>query len=212
MTSTRLRAPSSTAAIDRALLTPTKDRRRNVLALLADYNVNRLAEQIRRRATRLGRQQHQINSQIILIRDGLIMDLYANLTPEGWATAWCDGSSSQTDNVRVAGTGVVVIDAKGKCVARTGRFIGHKTAFEAETSALVAALEIARRNNIKNMRIYTDSKALAQLWQKQREDPRLTQVRQGAKNLKQLEICAIPRLHNQTANALAKHAAAGGNT
>ncbi len=140
------------------------------------------------------------------------MDLYASLSPVGWATAWCDGSSIHTDNIRAAGTGVVMVDTKGKCIAKTGRFIGDKSAFEAETDALVMVLETARRNHIKNLRVYTDSKALAQLWQKRREDPRLTRVRQVAKDLKQLEVYAIPRLHNQTANALAKQAAAGAYT
>lgn len=198
--------------IDNALLQPCSHQQQQVLKLGADHSVDHLAERIRRRATRLGRQHPQLHHNILITRDELITQLYASLAPNGWATAWCDGSSIKQQPVRAAGIGVIVMDASGVNIERISRFIGNRTAFAAEIMAVVAALEIAGHHNIEKLRVYTDNKALVQLWCTQREDPRLQSIRQAAEKLKHLEILAIPRLHNQIANALAKQAATGSET
>jgi ribonuclease HI len=84
--------------------------------------------------------------------------------------------------------------------------VGCKTAFEAELTALTVVLEIALAHDIDRLRVHTDSKALVQLWQQHREDPRLAPVRALGARFAGLHLHAIPRLHNQVANALAKQA------
>ncbi len=78
---------------------------------------------------------------------------------------------------------------------------------EAELAALATVLEAATGHHIDRLMVYTDSKALAQLWHERREDPRLVHIRQLTSSFKRIRIRAIPRLHNQAANALAKQAA-----
>ena len=105
-----------------------------------------------------------------------------------------------------AGIGAVVLDASGRCVSRMRRYVGRKTAFQAELNALTAVLEIALAHHIERLRVHSDSKALVQLWHEQRDDPRLEPVRLLSLRFQGLHIRAIPRLHNQVANALAKQA------
>jgi len=192
--------------IDRALLQPTPQHRNALLAQARLRETPRLAERVRQRATRLGRHEPALARALLSRRDDLTMALYADLAPPGWANAWCDGSSSRQASGLHAGVGVVVLDASGTCIGETGRYVGDKTAFQAELTALMLVLEIALAHDIERLRVHTDSKALAQLWQEHRQDPRLAPVRALGSRFKGLHIDAIPRLHNQVANALAKQA------
>ena len=101
---------------------------------------------------------------------------------------------------------MLLLDASGTCISQTGRYVGAKTAFDAEVTALTAVLDLALAYNIERLRVHTDSKALVQLWHEQRDDPRLEAIRLRGVRFKALQFRAIPRLHNQVANALAKRA------
>ncbi len=192
--------------IDRALLQPSTQHRGELLALARQHATQRLAERVRQRATRLGRHTPEHAQRLLSNRDELIMALYAGATPEGWANAWCDGSSSRQASERHAAVGVVLMDVGGKCISQTSRYVGGKSAFEAELTALKAAMDIALAHNIERLRVHTDSKALVQLWHERWDDPRLTDVRLLGARFRGLHIRAIPRLHNQVANALARRA------
>jgi ribonuclease HI len=139
------------------------------------------------------------------------MALYADRAPAGGASAWCDGSSIKRDSTHHAGIGAILMDASGKVVAQLSLPAGDKTAFEAEVAALVAVMEMALEHNIEQLRIYTDSKALTQLWHEQRQDPRLAPIHPFAARFRRLHIRPIPRLHNQAANALARRASLKGS-
>jgi ribonuclease HI len=180
-----------------------------LLSLTKKRDTQRLAERVRQRATWLGRHEHEQAQHILSNRDELIMALYAGLAPEGWANAWCDGSSNRQASERHAGIAAVLLDAKGKCVSQISRYVDDKNAFEAELAALAAVLEDASTHHIERLSVHSDCKALVQLWYEQRDDPRLAPVRLLASRFKGLHISAIPRLHNQVANALAKRAASG---
>lgn len=192
--------------IDRTLSQPTQQHRDDLLAWASTHDTQRLAERVRRRATWLGRHQPGLAHRLLTRRDELIMTLYADRTPAGWGNAWCDGSSSGRGSELHAGIGAVLLDASGKRISETRRYVGRKTAFQAELTALTEVLEIALAHNIEQLRVHTDSKALVQLWHQQRQDPRLEPVRLLGCRFKRLHIRAIPRLHNQLANALAKQA------
>jgi ribonuclease HI len=192
--------------IDRALFQATKQHRAELLSLAKKRDIRRLAERIRQRATWLGRHERQQAPDILSHRDDLIMALYADQAPEGWANAWCDGSSNRQTSGLHAGVGTVLLNAGGKCISQTSLYVNGKTAFEAELTALTAVLDIASTRKIDRLRVHTDSKALVQLWYAQREDPRLAPVRSLSSRFKRLDIRAIPRLHNQIAHSLAKRA------
>ncbi len=193
--------------VDRALLQPTDYHRWKILESAQHRDLQRLIERIRRRATRLGRRERGKAADILAARDELVMAIYASLAPEGWTNAWCDGSSVKLGSTRSAGIGVILTNATGKRIARISRFVGDRSAFEAEVAALVAALETASAHNIERVRVNTDSKALAQLWQTRRRDPRLASLHRVASRFKGIQIRAIPRRHNQAAHALAQRAA-----
>lgn len=193
--------------IDRALFQPTMQHREELLSLAKKRDTQRLAERVRQRATWLGRHEREQAQHILSNRDVLIMALYAGLAPEGWVNAWCDGSSNRQASERHAGIGAVLVDATGRCISQISRYVGGKNAFESELTALAAVLEDALIHHIERLSVHSDCKALVQLWYEQREDPRLAPVRLLASRFKGLHISAIPRLHNQVANALAKRAA-----
>lgn len=192
--------------IDRALFQPTMQHREELLSLAKKRDTQRLAERVRQRATRLGRQKRTQVQQLLGNRDELIMALYADLPPVGWANAWCDGSSTRQASELHAGVGAVLLDPSGKRISQISRYVGGKNAFDAEITALAAVLEDASTHHIEQLKVHTDSKALAQLWHEQREDPRLAALRLLASRFKRLQFRAVPRLHNQVANALAKQA------
>ena len=184
--------------------------REDVLSSAKQQDAPRLAERIRRRATWLARHDRPQAQQLLTHRDELIMAVYADLAAEGWASAWCDGSSTGRASERHAGIAAVLMDASGNCLSRLSRYVGNKNAFDAELAALAAVLEAAATSNLEKLRVHTDSKALVQLWHERREDPRLAAVRPLAARFKGLHILAVPRLHNQVANVLAKQAVENG--
>lgn len=196
--------------IDGALNDPTRSHLQAILTLVTPNNVYRLAERVRRLSTRLIRHKHKNTKNLLAVRDALIMALYAEISPAGWANAWCDGSSMIHNDEHRAGVGVVIYSQRWQCIAQTSRAEGNKTAFEAEIQAIAFALDTAMVHHLPRIRVHTDNKALAQLWREHRRDSRLAAIRERAANFERLQICAIPRLHNQAANRLAKQAASSG--
>ncbi|WP_455211124.1 ribonuclease H family protein [Kaarinaea lacus] len=193
--------------INRALTDPSETNLQAVGALVTRQNVYRLAERVRRRATVLTRHNRKDYQNLQHRRDALIMVLYAKTSPAGWANAWCDGSSITHDDGCRAGIGAIVFSPDAHRLAQTSVFVGNKTAFEAEVQAIIRTLQICASLNITKVRIHTDNKGLVQLWREHRQDSRLTTIRHHAREFEKLQIRAIPRLHNQATNALAKRAA-----
>jgi ribonuclease HI len=193
-------------AIDRALSRPTPRHRRALLDLAKTRDTGRVAERVRQRATWLSRHDRTQAQHYLSNRDALILALYADRAPVGWAIAWCDGSSVKHDAARHAGIGAILMDASGRRIAELSLPVGDKSAFEAEIAALAAVAEMALEHDIEQLRVYTDSKALVQLWHERRQDPRLASIHPVVSRFRRLRIRPIPRLHNQAANALARQA------
>lgn len=193
--------------IDRILINSTGANFQAICSRVTSNNVYGLAERVRRRSTKLMHYKYKNAKNLLAVRDTLIMALYAAISPTGWANAWCDGSSVPHNNDRHAGVGVVIYSRHWYCIAQISRAIGNKTALEAEIQAIACALDTAMAYHITRIRVHTDNKALAQLWRANRNDARLTVIHELAVNFERLHIYAIPRLHNQTANRLAKQAA-----
>jgi ribonuclease HI len=188
--------------IDRALQQPTGAHFREALRLRATVPTQNLAERARRRATLLARRDRRHSAQILRSRDRLILAIYADATPAGWHTAWCDGSI--TVGKREAGIGGLLMDAAGQIVAELTRRVPGLTPFEAEIAALVAILQVARAQGVQRLRVYSDCSAVVQLRQQCRDDTRLAAVAALAREFRRLQVCALPRLHNQPAHRLAK--------
>jgi hypothetical protein len=98
------------------------------------------------------------------------------------------------------------MDSDGAVIARTSRPADELGAFDAEIAALAAVIGIAIESQLQRLRVYTDNYGLAQLWREKRHDKRLEKIRELGEKLERLSVFPIPRLHNQSANALAKQA------
>jgi hypothetical protein len=201
---TRRSAPTPPGAVlDRVLLAPTPENREALLRL-GVRDVTTLAERVRRRATRLARRERPRAPQILAGRDRLIAALYARAAPRDWHVAWCDAAHAAGR----AGLGGVLADADGTVIAELARTRTAPDAFTAELAALAALLALARRHGARRLRAYTDCAAASALWQRRRTDPRLARLRVLARGLERFELRALPRLHNQPANRLARAALA----
>jgi len=192
------------AAIDQALIHGTEQNRRRVLAHLPARGSTAQAERIRRRSITLARRGHR-GKRLERARDALLIALHAHAAPGGWACGWTDGSFVPGDRPR-AGLGGLLLDGAGHLVARLSRRSDARSAFDAELAALTALLHTATRRGVRRLRVHTDCPALARLWHARRGDPRLDRVRTLAMALECFELRAIPRLHNHTANRLARRA------
>jgi len=192
--------------IDQALVAPSSRHQQQLLQFTQSIAVRSLADRVRKRATLLGKRQREHTRQILATRDELIMALYAATTPPGWACAWCDGSSIKLDGHYQAGIGGIMLEPKGTLVARISRAIGDYHAFEAELAAVAAIIRTALEHQQKRLWVYTDNYGLAQLWQAHRADNRLAEIRQLSAELERFALQALPRRHNQPANALARAA------
>jgi len=190
--------------IDEALLEPGRHAVMMLYSLSGDPAPVRLAERVRRRATRLGALTHEVARH----RDELMMAIYAAAAPCGWFNAWCDGSSSRSPHGR-SGVGGVVMDGEGRIIARVARFVPGLEPFAAEIAALAAVLQAALGAGAKQLRVHTDCLALARLWNTRRTDPRLDTVRSLTCMLRGFAIRTVPRAHNNLANQLARAAMMG---
>lgn len=195
-------ARAMNALIDRALLEPGDAARRAVLRLHTTIATPDLAERVRRRGTLLALRDRAHDAQLLQARDRLVLALYAHATPAGWHTAWCDGSVAA--GAAQAGIGGLLRDPAGRTVLEFARRAPVATAFEAEIAALVAALEAARAKGARRLRVYSDCAAAAQLWHRNRDDPRLAALAALARRFRRIEICTLPRTHNLPAHRLAR--------
>ena len=76
----------------------------------------------------------------------------------GWFTAHCDGGSR--GNPGPAGYGAVIEDSQGRIAARLSKYLGRQTNNFAEYSALLAVLEWALENGVKQLRVVSDSELM----------------------------------------------------
>lgn len=203
---TTLREPRATInpVVDAALHTPAGEPLAALLRLRRRIGTEALAERVRQRATALARRQRARAASLLETRDVLMLRLYAEAAPRGWFTAWCDGSVRTAATRRIAGIGGVVLDPEGHLAAEFSRRADGMGALDAEIAALTSTLEVSLARHATRLRVHTDCAALVELWQEQRDDPRLAAVRLHARALDRFELRAVPRLHNQPANTLAR--------
>lgn len=205
-TTRRKQAQLVNTVIDQALLVPSSQHQQQLVNVTNTIPITPLAERVRKRATLLGKRHKGDISQLLATRDELIMALYAATVPQGWACAWCDGSSIKLDAHYQAGIGGIVMDSKGSVIIRISRTIGDYHAYEAELAAVAAVINSALEYQLRRLWVFTDNHGLAQLWQEHRDDYRLVEIRHLASDLDRFALQALPRHHNQPANALAKAA------
>ena len=141
-------------------------------------------------------------------------NLFSNSAPTSnasdWYTAHCDGGSR--GNPGPAGFGAVITNPGGEVVARLSRYLGAQTNNYAEYQGLLAVLEWANYNNIKRLRVVSDSElmvkqmkgiykvkhpSLQPLWQ---------QARQLVAQLEVFDITHTLREGNKEADQLANDA------
>ncbi|WP_148665425.1 reverse transcriptase-like protein [Sulfurifustis variabilis] len=189
------------ALVDRALARPAPDRIKAVLAAASPTEA--LIERVRRRAAAKARQG---GLRPLAARERLVRALYAAALRPGWHAAWTDASVVER---QAAGIGGIVTDGAGRVRLRLRRSAGTLPPFNAEIAAAAALTAAAPRAGITRLRLHTDCRALSELWSRRRSDPRLAPLRAAAHRLERLELRVVPRLHNQTANRLARDGAIG---
>jgi probable phosphoglycerate mutase len=79
-------------------------------------------------------------------------------TPTGWFTAHCDGGSR--GNPGPSGYGAIIEDPQTQVVARLSEFLGHQTNNYAEYKGLLAVLAWALANNVRRLRVFSDSELM----------------------------------------------------
>ena len=203
----RQRIRDLNAQIDAALLAPGRQQAWSIVRTRPEADAAELAERVRRRATVLTRRSATQTAAVLDARDHLIQALYAHDSPRGWCTAWCDGSSDASQRAAVGG---VLVDAQGRTLGQWSRVICARDPFATEIAALASAFEFAAAHGADRLRVYTDCVALVRLWNEQRADERLLVVRARARQFARVQLRALPRLHNQPANRLARAALARG--
>ncbi|MDI6784801.1 MAG: ribonuclease HI family protein [bacterium] len=121
-----------------------------------------------------------------------------------------DGASR--GNPGDAGIGVLMVDGKGKEIARIAKYIGETTNNVAEYTALIEGLKEALRFGIKEVSVISDSELLVrQISEKYKvKQPHLKELYQQVKQLthqfKKTTIKHVPREENQDADNLANEA------
>lgn len=136
--------------------------------------------------------------------------LFGEPEPEAKPAAYrfnIDGGSR--GNPGPASYGVVVRDPKGEIVARLKKYIGRTTNNVAEYYGLIAALDYAQSNNIRALRIESDSELLVKQMRGQyrvkSEDlkPLFERAKKMAQSLVSFRIDHVYREQNAEADALA---------
>jgi ribonuclease HI len=125
-------------------------------------------------------------------------------------TAYVDGGAR--GNPGPAGYGVAVQDASGRKVAELSEYLGHQTNNYAEYQGLIAALRYAQANQIKALKVISDSELMVRQMKgiyKVRH-PELRKLHDEAKQLVRkldhFEIRHALREHNRDADRLANEA------
>ena len=125
-------------------------------------------------------------------------------------TAHVDGGAR--GNPGPAGYGVAVTDASGNSVAELSEYLGHHTNNYAEYQGLIAALRYAAENQIKALKVISDSELMVRQMKgiyKVRH-PELRKLHDEAqrlvRQLEHFEIRHALREHNRVADRLANEA------
>ena len=130
--------------------------------------------------------------------------------PSKRLTIYVDGASR--GNPGPAAIGVVIKDERGDSVLKLSSYIGTRTNNQAEYTALVMALQEARKMEADEVRIHTDSQLVAEQivgHYKVRNAhirPLFDKVAQLLKDFRHYSIAYIPRESNSEADALANQA------
>jgi hypothetical protein len=191
--------------IDHALREHGKAQVPAMLAIAGARNFQALAERVRRRSASLIRQQTAVAARPIQdARDRLMQLVYAQAAPAGWYCAWSDASRSKGEDGYSTGIGGLLMDPQGHLAGQFSRSISDRPPFEGEIAALAVALEAGLEHHAEHIVAHTDCDALASLWLRGRNDPRLERIRYLAGQYKRVKLRSIPRLHNQPANLLAR--------
>src|ERR1700675_4143798 len=125
-------------------------------------------------------------------------------------TAHVDGGAR--GNPGPAGYGVAINDASGHPVAELSEYLGHRTNNYAEYQGLLAALRYAAENQIKALKVISDSELMVRqmkgIYKVRHPDLRklYEQAQQLVRRLEHFEIRHALREHNQIADRLANEA------
>jgi ribonuclease HI len=139
--------------------------------------------------------------------------LFGEPEPEAKPVAWranIDGGSR--GNPGPASYGVVIRNPRGEVVARLKKYIGRSTNNVAEYYGLIAALDYAQSNNIRALRIESDSELLVKQMRGQYKvkspdlKPLFERARKMSAAIPAFGIDHVYREHNKEADALANQA------
>src|SRR5271156_2177073 len=125
-------------------------------------------------------------------------------------TAHVDGGAR--GNPGPSGYGVAVNDPAGKPVAELSEYLGHHTNNYAEYQGLLAALRYAAENQIKALKVISDSELMVRqmkgIYKVRHPELRklYEQAQQLVRRLEHFEIRHALREHNQIADRLANEA------
>jgi len=125
-------------------------------------------------------------------------------------TAHVDGGAR--GNPGPAGYGVAINDASGHPVAELSEYLGHHTNNYAEYQGLLAALRYAAENQIKALKVISDSELMVRqmkgVYKVRHPELRklYEQAQQLVRRLEHFEIRHALREHNQIADRLANEA------
>jgi probable phosphoglycerate mutase len=128
----------------------------------------------------------------------------------GWYTGHCDGGSR--GNPGPAGYGAVIQDPEGHTVARLNEFLGVQTNNYAEYSGLLGILRWAIENNVRQVRVVSDSELMVkQLQGKYKVSspairPLYDEAKKMTRQLEGFEIRHTLRAGNKEADELANEA------
>ena len=130
--------------------------------------------------------------------------------PAAWYTAHCDGGSR--GNPGPAGYGAVVEDPQGRIVARLSQFLGIQTNNYAEYQGLLAVLEWALANGVRQLRAVADSELMVNQMKGRYKvasptlRPLWEEARRRAARLERFEMTHTLRGGNKEADRLANEA------
>ena len=125
-------------------------------------------------------------------------------------TAHVDGGAR--GNPGPAGYGVAINDPSGHPVAELSEYLGHRTNNYAEYQGLLAALRYAAENQIKALKVISDSELMVRqmkgIYKVRHPELRklYEQAQQLVRRLEHFEIRHALREHNQIADRLANEA------
>jgi len=141
---------------------------------------------------------------------GNLFDNPGAATAEEWYTAHCDGGSR--GNPGPSGYGAVMEDGKGRVVAELSEFLGIQTNNFAEYRGLLGVLKWAQANQVKRLRVVSDSELMVKQMQGKYKvaspilRPLFEDARKMARGLDRFEMTHTLRGGNKTADRLANEA------